>query len=30
VGVINSVDWGRITLATPRYMQLRKDQPAKR
>ena len=29
-GVITSVDWGRITLATPRYMQLRKDQPAKR
>ena len=30
VGVVNSVDWGRITLGTPAYFQARqKHQPAK-
>ncbi len=30
VGVVTSVDWGRITLGTPGYFQLRqKNQPAK-
>lgn len=30
VGVVTSVDWGRITLGTPRYFQLQqKNQPAK-
>lgn len=29
-GAITSVDWGRITLATPRYQKLLKDHAAKR
>jgi len=29
-GVVTSVDWGRITLASPLYMKLRKDEAARR
>jgi len=30
VGVVTSVDWGRITLGSPLYMKLRKDEAARR
>ena len=28
-GTTGSVDWGRVTLATPRYQKIRKTQPAR-
>ena len=30
VGVVTSIDWGRITLGSPLYMKLRKDEAARR